>query len=74
MNTLQTKDGLDIFFLKSNKKTVIIDDEFTEYQTDILHYTINENIFKGSNVKVITNTNKIETEKDGLIAVFFFFK
>ena len=54
--------NLDI--LKSNKKTVIIDDEFTEYQTDILHYTINENIFKGSNVKVITNTNKIETEKD----------
>jgi LPS-assembly protein len=54
--------NLDI--LKSNKKTVIIDDEFTQYQTDILHYTINENIFKGSNVKVITNTNKIETEKD----------
>src|SRR6056300_1344161 len=54
--------NLDI--LKSNKKTVIIDDEFTEYQTDILHYTINENIFRGSNVKVITNTNKIETEKD----------
>ena len=54
--------NLDI--LKSNNRTYIIDDEHTEYQTDILHYTIKENIFKGSNVQITTNTDKEKIEKE----------
>ena len=50
--------------IKSNEETFIIDDEFTEYKTDILHYTINENMLKGSNVKITTNTNKDEIEQE----------
>jgi LPS-assembly protein len=50
--------------LKSNEETFIIDDEFTEYKTKILYYTINENMLKGSNVKIITNTNKDEIEQE----------
>lgn len=53
---------LDI--LESNKKTTILDNKFTRYETDILHYTINENIFKGSNIKVYTNINKKQNERE----------
>jgi LPS-assembly protein len=58
--------------IKSNKKTKIIDNSFTEYNTDILDYSIEEKIFKGKNIRVSTNTNlKIEerdfyTFKDGI--------
>ena len=61
-NNVTLDRGLGV--LKSNEKTFIFDDEFTEYKTDILHYTINENIFKGSNVKITTNTNKDIIEKE----------
>ena len=58
---------LDI--LKSNKKTIIFDNKSNRYETDILHYTINENIFKGSNVKIFTNIDKTKNEKE-----FYLFK
>jgi LPS-assembly protein len=63
--TLYRKSNL----LKSNEKTFIFDDKFTKYETDILNYEINENIFKGSNIKVFTNINKKEYEKE-----FYYFK
>lgn len=50
--------------LKSNQRSFIIDDEYNKYQTDLLNYTINENVFKGSKVKVITNINKEKIEKE----------
>ena len=58
--------------LESDEKTLITDDKFTKYQTDILYLKINENIFKGKNVQIFTNTNKDENEiefynfKDGI--------
>ena len=57
--TLYRKSNL----LKSNEKTFIFDDKFTKYETDILNYEINENIFKGSNIKVFTNINKKNMKK-----------
>ncbi|MDA8791555.1 organic solvent tolerance protein, partial [Candidatus Pelagibacter bacterium] len=50
--------------LTSQKKTIITDDEFTKYETDLLNFSINESIFKGSNVKVSTNTNLDENERE----------
>src|SRR5210317_2115526 len=50
--------------LTSQKKTIIIDDEFTKYETDLLNFAINESVFKGSNVKVSTNTNLDENERE----------
>jgi len=50
--------------LTSQKKTIIIDDEFTKYETDLLNFAINESIFKGSNVKVSTNTHLDENERE----------
>ena len=65
-NILSSNVTLDkiLDVIKSNEETFIIDDEFTEYKTDILHYTINENMLKGSNVKITTNTNKDEIEQE----------
>jgi LPS-assembly protein len=50
--------------LTSQKKTIITDDEFTKYETDLLNFAINESVFKGSNVKVSTNTNLDENERE----------
>ena len=50
--------------LTSDKKSVIIDDENTQYETDILNYSINTNIFKGTNVKVLANINQEKSERD----------
>ena len=44
--------------INTNKKTKIFDDKYNEYTTDTFYYVINENIFKGENIKIITNTNK----------------
>lgn len=50
--------------LTSQKKTIITDDEFTKYETDLLNFAINTSIFKGSSVKVTTNTNLDEKERE----------
>jgi len=56
--------------LVSQNKTLIIDDEFTQYKTDTIDYSINEYIFKGTNVNVLTNTNSDnDNEKE-----FYIFK
>src|SRR6056300_332834 len=38
--------------INSNKKTKIVDSNYNEYVTDTFHYLINENIFKGNNIKI----------------------
>ena len=55
--------------LTSENKTTIIDNEFTKYETDILDYSIEKNIFKGINIKISTNINKSENEKS-----YYYFK
>ena len=56
--------------LKSSKKTIIIDDEFTQYETDTINYSIDQYILKATNVKVQTNTNSNDdNEKE-----FYLFK
>ena len=56
--------------LVSQNKTIIIDDEFTQYETDTIDYSIDEYIFKGTNVNVLTNTNSDnDNEKE-----FYIFK
>ena len=50
--------------LKSNKKSIIIDDEFTEYKTDRFNFLIDKSILNGSNVKVSTNINFEESERE----------
>src|SRR6056300_157244 len=73
-NVTSTNVTLDrkLNILESDEETLITDDKFTKYQTDILYLKINENIFKGKNVQIFTNTNKDENEiefynfKDGI--------
>src|SRR5210317_78999 len=56
--------------LVSQNKTIIIDNEFTQYETDTIDYSIDEYIFKGTNVNVLTNTNSDnDNEKE-----FYIFK
>ena len=55
--------------LTSEKKTIIVDNESTKYETDILDYSIEKNIFKGINIKISTNINKSENEKS-----YYYFK
>jgi len=55
--------------LTSENKTTIVDNEFTKYETDILDYSIEKNIFKGINIKISTNINKSENEKS-----YYYFK
>jgi LPS-assembly protein len=56
--------------LKSQNKTIIIDDEYTQYKTETIDYSIDKYIFKGTNINVITNTNSDDdNEKE-----FYFFK
>ena len=56
--------------LKSENQTIIIDNKFTQYETDLLDYSINEYLFKGVNVKVSTNINsENDNEKE-----FYIFK
>jgi len=50
--------------INTYKKTRIIDDNFTEYETDLLNYSIDDNIFKGKNIKITTDTNKKNIEKE----------
>ena len=50
--------------INTNKKTKIFDDNYNEYTTDTFYYVINENIFKGENIKIITNTNKENIERE----------
>jgi LPS-assembly protein len=42
---------------ESQNKTIIIDDEYTQYETDTIDYSIDQYVFKGTNVNVLTNTN-----------------
>jgi len=55
--------------IKSDKKTKIVDNNFTEYDTDILDFSIEKKILKGKNISVLTNTNLKKEERD-----FFKFK
>jgi len=50
--------------INTDKKTRIIDDNFTEYETDLFHYSIDDKIFKGKNIKIITGTNKVNIDKE----------
>jgi LPS-assembly protein len=50
--------------INTNKKTTIIDDNYTEYQTDLFNYSIDNNLFKGKNIKITTDTNKKNIEKE----------
>ena len=50
--------------INTNKKTKIIDDNFNQYESDTLYYLINENIFKGQNVRIISNIDKEYVEKE----------
>jgi len=50
--------------INTDKKTTIIDDNYTEYKTDLFNYSIDNNLFKGKNIKITTNTNKKNIEKE----------
>ena len=50
--------------LSSSKKTEISDDNFTLYNLDKFEYFLNEKMLKGSNIKITTNSNLSEIEKD----------
>ena len=50
--------------INTNKKTKIIDDNFNQYESDTLYYLINESIFKGQNVRIISNIDKEYVEKE----------
>jgi LPS-assembly protein len=52
--------------LKSKKKTIIIDDQFTRYETDTIDYSIDKQIFKGTNINVSTNTNSTDDNEKEL--------
>ena len=49
--------------LKSNNKTIILDDKFTQYETETLNYSIDNGIFKGSNVKISTDIDNIDEKE-----------
>ena len=44
--------------LISSEKSVVEDDSDTIYTLDSFHYTLNKEILKGNNVKIITNFGK----------------
>ena len=50
--------------ISTNNKTKIFDDNYTEYETDLFHYSIDENKFKGKNIIITTNYNKKNIEKE----------
>jgi len=50
--------------INTDKKTTIIDENYTEYETDTFNYKIDNNLFKGKNIKITTNTNKKNIEKE----------
>ena len=43
--------------LTSKKKTIIIDDESIQYETDTINYSIDEYIFIGTNINILTNVD-----------------
>ena len=55
--------------ITTNKKTLIYDDEFNLYETERLNYSINDNIFKGTDIKISKNINKEINKRE-----FYFFK
>ena len=44
--------------LETKKKTIITDQNYTNYETDFFFYSIDESVFKGRNIIISTNTNK----------------
>jgi len=50
--------------ISSKNKTIIFDDSYNEYETDLFSYSIDKNTFKGKNIIITTNYNKTETEKE----------
>jgi LPS-assembly protein len=50
--------------ITTNNKTKIFDDNFNEYETDLFHYSIDKNIFKGKNINIIAHTNKKDIERE----------
>jgi LPS-assembly protein len=53
--------------INTDKKTTIIDDNYTEYETDLFNYSIDNNLFKGKNIIISTNTNKEENLQETYI-------
>jgi len=53
--------------INTDKKTRIIDDNYTEYETDLFNYSIDNNLFKGKNIIISTNTNKEENLQETYI-------
>lgn len=49
--------------INTDKKTTIIDENYTEYETDLFNYSIDNNLFKGKNIRITTDTNKKNIEK-----------
>jgi len=50
--------------INTDKKTTIIDENYTEYETDLFNYSIDNNLFKGKNIRITTDTNKKNIEKE----------
>ena len=50
--------------INTDKKTTIIDENYTEYETDLFNYSIDNNLFKGKNIRITTNNNKKNIEKE----------
>ena len=50
--------------ISTSNKVKIFDNNYNEYETDLFHYSIDKNIFKGKNINITTNTNKKDIEKE----------
>jgi LPS-assembly protein len=50
--------------ISTNNKTKIIDDNYTEYETDLFHYSLDANTFKGKNIIITNGYNKKNIDKE----------
>ena len=50
--------------ISTSNKVKIFDNNYNEYETDLFHYSIDKNIFKGKNINITTNANKKDIEKE----------
>ena len=58
--------------LISSEKSVVEDDSDTIYTLDSFHYTLNKEILKGNNVKIITNFGKKKSDKFNFSSGIFY--
>ena len=50
--------------ISTSNKVKIFDNNYNVYETDLFHYSIDKNIFKGKNINITTNANKKDIEKE----------